>query len=171
MAGAVEAPEVIDRRAVALHDRQAYHAAGGLPLDRAEKLISDAVKVAHRRAKDAVGNIVKVAARVGTEVGAGAVLMSAYQGPSTLAATLRSHPACHAAEGQMTRDAFIAACDALGLEVVTALEREIDDVAAAALGLGPATLAARVKEMGVAVGSPWRKPEKQAAMAAWLALV
>lgn len=49
------------------------------------------------------------------------IVMSAYELPRTLGATLRSHPACHAAEGQMTRDALVSACESLGLRVLGAL--------------------------------------------------
>src|SRR4029077_14086806 len=78
-----------------------------------------------------------------------------YKLSSSLEARLRSHAMCPGAEGEMTRDALSAACEALGLHAHVAPFDVIDPRAEAA---------------GKAIGPPWRKEHKQAASAALTAL-
>jgi hypothetical protein len=87
-----------------------------------------------------------------------------------LAAILKSHSLVHAAEGELYRRVFSEAGAALGARPTRVPANAFARRAAAALGLTPAKLAARLAAMGKASGKPWAADLKQAALAAWLAL-
>jgi hypothetical protein len=147
---------VLDRRDVRTRESQPYHEAQGVSLDEAERLIAAALEQSTQRATSDLRGLVDHLAEDGVAVAAAGLVVSGYRLPATLAATLRSHPACHAAEGQMTRDALWAACDALGIEVVAVPASEGID--------------ARVEGVGKLLGAPWRKEQKLASTAALRAL-
>ncbi|HWA60579.1 MAG TPA: hypothetical protein VG939_04355 [Caulobacteraceae bacterium] len=73
-------------------------------------------------------------------------------------------------EGLAVRDALRFAFGRCGLSVAEMDEKTLSDTAAAVLGLTPGVLDARLKAFGAAAGKPWRKEQKSAAVAAWLAL-
>ncbi|MBI1196378.1 MAG: hypothetical protein GC203_00790 [Phenylobacterium sp.] len=77
------------------------------------------------------------------------------------------HPAV--AEGLAVRDALRAAFAARGLDAVEMDEKSLTEAASIKLGLSPAEIDAHLKAMGVAAGRPWRKDQKQACLAAWVA--
>jgi hypothetical protein len=74
------------------------------------------------------------------------------------------------AEGLAVRVALRSACRRCGLPVVEMDEKSLPQTAWAVLGLSPAGLDARLKAWGAAAGRPWRKEQKLAGLAAWLAL-
>jgi hypothetical protein len=143
---------VIDRRPVHTRTSQPYHEAGELPLAAAQQLIdkaqADATKLATKELRALVADLKK---RDLTVVAAGVVYHD-YRLPSSLAATLRNHTACHAGEGQLTRDALLGACEALGWPVTTVLRSDGVD--------------ARTEGVGKLIGAPWQKDHKLAATAA-----
>ena len=59
---------------------------------------------------------------------------------------------------------------AVAVAPVRVAEKELAGRVAAAAGLKPAAVDARLAEMGKASGRPWTADQKQAALAAWLAL-
>jgi hypothetical protein len=146
---------VVVRGEVRTRESQPYHDAQELPLEAAERRIAAAAEAAAQRATDDLRRIVDEVRSQGLEVVRAGVVARAYRLPATLAATLRSHPACHGAEGRMTIDALLEACDRLGLEVVARPEASIDP---------------RVEPVGKRLGPPWRKDHKIAATAALRAL-
>lgn len=146
---------VVVRGVVRTRESQPYHDAQSLPLDEAERLIDAASEAAAARATDDLRRMVEEVASNGVEVTRAGVVARQYRLPATLAATLRSHPSCHAAEGQMTVDALLEACSRLGIEVVASPESSIDPKAEA---------------VGKVIGPPWRKEHKIAATAALRAL-
>lgn len=146
---------VVVRGIVRTRESQPYHDAQSLPLDEAERLIDAASEAAAVRATDDLRHIIEELATSGLEVERAGVVARQYRLPATLAATLRSHPSCHAAEGQMTVDALLEACDRLGIDVVAISEPSVDP---------------RVEPVGKLIGAPWRKEHKIAATAALHAL-
>jgi hypothetical protein len=74
------------------------------------------------------------------------------------------------AEGLAVREALRSACRGRGLPIVEMDEKLLPETAAAVLGLPPGDVAARLKALGAAAGKPWRKEQKLACLAAWLAL-
>jgi hypothetical protein len=72
-------------------------------------------------------------------------------------------------EGLAVRDALRFAFGQCGLRVTEMDEKSLPDTACAVLGLSSGTLDARLKELGAAAGKPWRKEQKLACLAAWVA--
>lgn len=73
------------------------------------------------------------------------------------------------AELLAVRDALrfaLAQCD---IEVAELDEKSLPDLATKKLGMSPEQIAAVTKALGASVARPWRKEQKQACLAAWLA--
>jgi homoserine kinase len=67
------------------------------------------------------------------------------------------------------RDALRFAVGKCGLELVELDEKSLPDQAARGLGLSAAEIDAQLKAFAPAAGKPWRKEQKLAALAAWIA--
>jgi hypothetical protein len=74
------------------------------------------------------------------------------------------------AEGLAVREALRFAFGRVGVEVAEMDEKSLPDLASEVLGLTPAAIDARLKTLGAAVGRPWRKEQKLACLAAWVAM-
>ena len=74
------------------------------------------------------------------------------------------------ADGLAVRDALRFACRRCELEVVELDEKSLPELAAATLGLPSGEIDARLKALGAAVARPWRKEQKLASLAAWVAV-
>ena len=81
-----------------------------------------------------------------------------------------AHARAHAEEARLYREAVASALHASGLRVAMFLEKSVRSVAVAQLRLTGQQVDAALKLFVRQVGTPWRAPEKQAALAAWLAL-
>ncbi len=99
-----------------------------------------------------------------------AVLMGDPMPEWTVEEILAVHFRMHKAEGVMFREALARAGGACGLKFVGIPEKQLDQHAQRAL----ATPASRVKKtialLGKSVGPPWGKDQKDAALAALIAL-
>jgi hypothetical protein len=146
---------VLDRRKITTRDCQPYHDAQGLSLDKAERLIAEALERATQHATDDLQTLVDELVAQDVRVAGTAIAFKHYRMSSSLEARLASHAMCHGAEGEMTRDALFAACEALGFHVHVAPFDVIDP---------------RTQSAAKAIGAPWRKEHKQAASAALAAL-
>jgi hypothetical protein len=145
-----------------------FHAAQELPIDTARARIVEAETRFTERAR---GGLAAFAARLGADIVAACVVAPVTsKAPPPLESILRSHALVHAAEGELYRRIFAAAGAALGVSATRVPVAMLAGRAAAALGLTPAALAARLTAMGKASGKPWAADQKQAALAAWLAL-
>lgn len=131
----------------------------------AAKFVRESKDAAARKAREAVQSL-----RESHPLVAAGILVTAGKLPSDLAAILRSHPLIHTAEGVLYREALATAAEDCGLEVVRIPRREIPDRFASALGTDDAGARERVTAMGRAVGPPWARDQKDAAMAALVAL-
>ncbi len=74
------------------------------------------------------------------------------------------------AEGLAVRDALRFAFSKTELDVAEMDEKLLPETASRALGLSPDNIDARLRTLGVAAGKPWRKEQKLACLAAWLAI-
>jgi hypothetical protein len=72
-------------------------------------------------------------------------------------------------EGLAVREALRFAFGRSDLAVVEMDEKSLPETAAKALGLAPGEIDAWLTALGGAVGRPWRKEQKLACLAAWLA--
>jgi hypothetical protein len=74
------------------------------------------------------------------------------------------------AEGLAVRDALRFAFARVGVDVAEMDEKSLPDLASAVLDSSPAAVDALLKAIGATVGKPWRKEQKAACLAAWVAL-
>lgn len=74
------------------------------------------------------------------------------------------------AEGLAVRDALRFAFGRLGVEVAEFDEKSLYELAPKELRLGSADIGIRLKALGATVGRPWRKEQKLACLAAWIAV-
>jgi hypothetical protein len=169
-------PDVIERRRVQTADScisgslQPYHAAKEMQLAEAEAFLDRCGAAIRRMAETAVREAVAELAAKGYNVAGACVLLGSGRPATGLAATLRSHPMIHTAEGDFFRGALKAACESCGLPVLGVKEKDLLRQAAAALGVTADHLQLRVADLGKRLGPPWRQDEKLCAIAGWLAL-
>jgi hypothetical protein len=131
---------------------QPYHAAAGMALSDAELLI-ERVEVAAEQG--ALAGLRELAGMLPEATVRGvAVVVKAVSVPTRLTDILRSHAWMHAAEGQLYRQAVLAAAAEGGW---TARAAEQSGLPAAEQVLA---------ELGRTAGRPWRRTEKDAARAA-----
>jgi hypothetical protein len=83
---------------------------------------------------------------------------------------LAVHFRMHKAEGELFRDALVRAAELCDLALARVPEKQLDAHAAKALRLPSAALRTRIAALGRLVGAPWGKDQKDAALAAWIAL-
>lgn len=166
---------MLDRRRVDLRGAtvpfEVYHGARGLPKAKAEALIERAREVALTLASEAIASMTRDARAAGYRVASCGVVLGGGWPASTLEQVFASHPACHAAEGELYRDALDRAGRRRKLAVTGARERELASLCAAALGASEAVVRQRVDELGRELGPPWTLDQKAASMVAWLALL
>jgi len=74
------------------------------------------------------------------------------------------------AEGLAVRDALRFAFGQAGIQVSEMDEKSLPAHASELLGLSPADIDARLKALGAMAGKPWRKEQKLACLAAWVAI-
>ena len=150
--------------------KQPYHAAEGLdPSDRrnvVKRGIDAARRIAVRELRAAVGGI----AREKRRVAACAVLAGDPMPEWTIDEILAVHFRMHKAEGELFRDALARAVGACNLKLVPIPEKRLDEQAVKALHASASSLRARVGALAKSVGPPWGKDQKDAALAAWIAL-
>jgi hypothetical protein len=176
VSGPPSAPEVVHRRRIEIADaedpdaKQPYHAAEGLDLGDAERLVRRCTQTSQRLARAAVGTTLTELRAAGHSVVGCGLLQGSGRALPGLAGILASHALIHTAEGQLFRDILTEAGRHHGLPVVEVRERELMARCAVDLGLSADKLTRRLAEMGRALSPPWRQDEKLATLAAWLAL-
>jgi hypothetical protein len=161
-------PVLVDRRRIELVEerwaKQPYHAAEDLEPQEARDVVMRGIAEAHRVALGQLQAAVQREKARGNQVAACAVLVGAGMPSWSTDEILAVHFRMHKAEGVLFRDALTSAAAALGLHVSAVPEKELGAMAEAR-GVLP-TLAA----MGKSAGPPWGKDQKDAALAALLAL-
>jgi hypothetical protein len=176
VSGPVAAPAVLARRRIELVDdaspggSQPFHAARGLPLAAARRLVDRARDGATRMARGALAAAAGELPRRGAGRIACCILQSSARPLPAFAAVLASHALVHTAEGELFRDALAAAAAGEGIPVLRVRERELLDRCTARLGLAAGDLERHLAALGRTLGPPWRQDEKLATLAAWLAL-
>jgi hypothetical protein len=171
------AVQVVDRRRLELVDpaeaywaKQPYHAAEGLDADEAERVVARAIDSARKLAKRELAAVVKELGARGHQAVACGVLLGTGMPAWSVAEILAVHMRMHKAEGELFRDVLVRAGEACGLRVAGVPERELAERASKTLKSTPAELAKRVGELGKPIGPPWAKDQREAALAAWIAL-
>jgi hypothetical protein len=83
---------------------------------------------------------------------------------------LAVHFRMHKAEGVLFRDVLAQAAEACDLKLVAIPEKSSLEHAEAALGRKAGSLSQQISALGKSVGAPWGKDQKDAALAAIIAL-
>jgi hypothetical protein len=168
--------EIILRQRVDLVDTkggghaQPYHAAEGLDLKEATRLVGASITGSRRLAQAALRRIIKEMESNHLTVAGCTVLTGSGRTLPALDRILAAHPLIHTAEGELFRAALIYAAESCGLPVTQVKEREIYERATADLRIPDEKLRLRISELGRSVGPPWREDQKLAMLGAWLAL-
>ena len=169
--------EILDRRRLELvapsdasWAKQPYHAAEHLPAADARRLVQRGIDAAQRNAISTMRDVVARVERDGHSVSGCAVLMGKPMPAWTVDEILAVHFRMHKAEGVLFREALAAAARACQQRLVAIAEHELQDHAARALGIAASALTKRMSMLGKASGPPWGKDQKDAALAAMVAL-
>jgi hypothetical protein len=151
--------------------RQPFHTAEKLPIDEARGVIVHAREEATRLAQHAIATVQRRAADVGHEVTNCGLLLASGRPLPSLQRILASHALIHTADGELFREALVAAAKSSGLEVFAIKESEVVASASRELGMKPDAILRRITRLGADLGPPWAQDEKLAALAAWMALM
>jgi hypothetical protein len=168
---------LVDRQRLELVDpkdavwaRQPYHAAEGLDPADAEDVVRRAIAAAHAHAGRALARALASLRAGGDEVVGCGVLLGSGMPRWSVGEILAVHMRMHKAEGELFREALVAGATRAGLGVMGIREKELEVRAAEALRLPPQERGARLAEVGRRAGAPWARDQKEAALAAWIAL-
>lgn len=161
--------QVVDRRRVELVEagdtgwaKHPYHAAEELDRDEARKLVRRSIAMARRTAVRELRAAVKRAEAADHRVVACAVLVGEGMPDWTVEEIRAVHFRMHKAEGELFRDVLVRAAKARRLRLVEVPEKSLATSAAAQMKA--------IAGLGKSVGPPWGKDQKEAALAALLAL-
>jgi hypothetical protein len=169
--------EVLERARLELVDaadaawaKQPYHAAEGLDAADARDVVERAIASARSHAQREIAAAAERARAAGHEIAACAVLMGDPLPGWSVAEVLAVHFRMHKAEGVLFREALAAAAERAGLPLVALREKDLPALAWRALGASPAELTRKLAALGRPLGPPWGRDQKDAALAAWVAL-
>lgn len=165
---------VVDRRRIELVEdewaKQPYHAAEDLEAGAARVLVERGIEAAQRIAVREMRAAVRREQERKNEVTACAVLVANPMPDWSVEEILAVHFRMHKAEGVLFRDALVRATNAYGLRLVVIPEKLLTKHAESALGSPMSRLTKKVTTLGKSVGPPWGKDQKDAALAAMIAL-
>jgi hypothetical protein len=150
--------------------RQPYHTAARAEIGEAREFIVRVKKEAKRLAVAAIHDVEEEARQQGARLTRSALLLASGRELPELEKILASHALIHTADGELFREALVAASERCGLKTGSVKEKELLARAGEALRVQPALLMKRVSELKKLVGAPWSQDEKYATLAAWLAL-
>lgn len=161
---------VVDRRRVELVDeawaKAPFHAAESLEPVKARQLVARGIESAGRVTAREVCAVVERERARGNDVVASAVLVGTPMPEWTVDEIRSVHFRMHKAEGALFKNALLDASRKARVSAVAVPEKELARRAADALG----ARAKRVAALGKEIGPPWTADQKDAALAAWVAL-
>ena len=147
-----------------------YHVAETLTADARQASVDRSVESAHRLAEIGIRDVVDRLRDAGHDVCACGVLTGAAMPPWSTDEIVAVHVRMHQAEGKLFRDVLIAGARACGFEPATLGDKSALDDAASALRMERSEIDARLAALGKSAGAPWAKDQKEAALAAMVAL-
>ena len=150
--------------------KQPYHAAKRLNEGDARELVGRALETTRRIAVREMRTAVKRAREAGHQVAACAVLVVDPMPDWTLDEILAVHFRMHKAEGVLFRDALARATEACDVRLVRVPEKQLDEHAERALATSVNSLRKTIASLGKSMGPPWGKDQKDASLAAMIAL-
>jgi hypothetical protein len=149
---------------------QVYHAAREVDRQEAAELVDRAAGEVGGLAAAGVGAVVAALRARGRYAVAAGVLVAGTAVPAELTRVLASHALLHAAEGDLYCRALADAAGRHGLALTLVPARDLTARAAGELGVDAAAVRDQLAALGRELGSPWRRDEKDATLAAVLAL-
>ena len=171
--GPASAPVALGRRVVELSDpgfpetRQPYH--DGFYHEQEDPCeIARRVKVVEGCARKAITALMKDDCLTGQPCRGAGLVVGSMIDPKQIG---NPHIRAHAAEGQLFRTALERALSAHGVDCGVFVEKQLAATATAGLRRSNGEIARVLAGFGKTLGGPWRADEKNAAIAAWLALV
>jgi hypothetical protein len=169
--------QVIDRRRIELVEEntaswaaQPYHAAAGLDPEEARDMVRRGIEAARRVAIKEMQGAVKRSRELQHDIVACAVIVPEPMPDWSTEEILSVHFRMHKAEGVLFPDALAKAADACGLHLVVVREKPLFERAEKELVIARSALQKRIAALGKAAGPPWGKDQKNAALAAMIAL-
>ena len=162
--------ELVEKDAVSWA-KQPYHAAEHLESGEARELVKKGLVMANRLSVREMRAAVQRERRTGHEVVACAVLMGNPMPDWSVDEILAVHFRMHKAEGVLFRDALARAVEACGLRFVGIPEKQLDEYAKRALATSANNVRKTIASLGKSVGPPWGKDQKDASLAAAIALM
>jgi len=166
--------EVIERNRIELVEenwqKQPYHAAEELQPREAEMLVKRGIQAAHRNALNEIRAAIKRVEKNEHRIVGCAVLMGEPMPNWSVAQILAVHFRMHKAEGVLFREALAKAARKCELPFVSVPEKRLNDYALRTLNLPLPRLAQKIAALGKEIGPPWAKDQKDAALAAMIAL-
>ena len=165
---------VVDRRRIELvrneWEKQPYHAAEHLKPDAARDLVERGIAAAHKGATEEIRAAMKRERERDNSVAASAVLVGNPMPPWSTDEILAVHFRMHKAEGVLFQDALVRAGEACGLKVVAIPAKQLWEHAEKALRSPRSRIEEKIVALGKSAGPPWGRDQKDAALAAWIAL-
>ena len=150
--------------------KQPYHAAKRVNAGDRRDLVTRGLVTARRIAVREMRTAVQRARHAGHEVAACAVLMADPMPDWTVDEILAVHFRMHKAEGVLFRDALARAAGACGIGFLGIHEKQLDEQAERVLAASVNSLRKTIALLGKSVGPPWGKDQKDASLAAMIAL-
>lgn len=173
VAGGGQSPRLLHRGRLELCDaalpRQAFHAVAELGAPR--EIIAAVERSAREHSLAVVRAAIARGADDGHRVVAAGVSAGRVPPPGGAEAILRVHARMHGAEREMFRAALAHAAAAWGLSLTRFPQDHLYRALASRARLTEEQVRATLAQWGREAGTPWRADEKDAAAAAWLALV
>jgi len=166
--------EVVNRRRIELVEdewaKQPYHAAEDLEAKAARKVVERGIEAARRIAVREMRVAVRQEQERENQVAACAVLVTEPMPDWTVDEIFAVHFRMHKAEGVLFRDALARAATACDLKLLRVPEKQLDELAVQTLRTSLNSLQKTIASLGKSVGPPWGKDQKDAALAAMIAL-
>jgi hypothetical protein len=169
--------QIIDRRRIELVEeddsswaKQPYHAAEELEPDDAGDLVKRGTKAACRVAGREMKLAVKRLRERDHKIVACAVLVPSPMPNWSTERILAVHFRMHKAEGVLFPEALAQAATRCGLNLIAIPEKTLNEYAEKTLAAPLSNLMTEVAVLGKSVGPPWGKDQKNAALAAMIAL-
>jgi hypothetical protein len=173
-----ETYRVVERRRIELITErdpdwpgQPYHAAQNKPIALARRIVERGIADADACARAELRDVLARVREAGIDVVVCAVLTPAPLPDWTLEQILAVHLRLHQAEGALYPAALLRAAEACGLPAQAIAQKTLTQVVAQqASAKSSAAVVRQIAELGKSIGAPWGADQKQAALAAWLAL-
>jgi hypothetical protein len=168
--------QVVDRRRIELVEegaawaKQPYHAAEELNPKEAREVVKRGTEAAYRIARREMKLAVKRLREQQHEIVACAVLVANPMPDWSAEEILAVHFRMHKAEGVLFPDALARATDECGLTLIAIPEKLLDEQVEEKLATPLGEVMKEVMTIGKRVGAPWGKDQKNAALAAIVAL-